>query len=78
MTRKTETIKVFTGSEVDVALIKGELEENGIPTLIQNEFQSATLAGFGGGAPSVVDVYILLADQARACDIIDGILPNRI
>ncbi len=56
----------YTGTEVSVILLKGELEEKGISSMIKNDFQSGNAAGFFGGIPSAVDLYIRESDAARA------------
>ncbi len=59
MNSQIDLIRIYTGTEVSVILLKGELEEKGIYTMIKNDFQSGNMAGFFGGIPSAVDLYIL-------------------
>ena len=65
-----ELIRVYTGTEVSVILLKGELEENGIHSLIKNDFQSGNMAGFYGGVPSTVDLFIRESDAELAKPIV--------
>jgi hypothetical protein len=42
------------------------LELIGIVGLIQNDFNSGMMAGFFGGSPSAVDLYVLESDLEKA------------
>lgn len=66
MEKSNELIRVFTGSEVSVILLQGELEEIGIGSIIQNDYQSGISGGFLGGIPSAVDLFIQQLDFGRA------------
>lgn len=74
MGEKNELVHLFTGSEVDVERLKTELEANGIGVLVKNDFQSGVMAGFGGGIPSAVDIYVAFADADKATEIIEAIM----
>jgi len=69
-------IRVFTGTEVTVIILKGKLEAIGISVLIRNNFQSEIAAGFVGGVPSAVDVYIQEIDLKDAEPIINEFIQN--
>jgi hypothetical protein len=64
-------VKVFTDSEVAVVLLKEVLEQNGISALIRNDFNSGIFAGFAGGVPSAIDLFVQQADVNRAKAIIE-------
>jgi hypothetical protein len=66
MKAKVKLIRVFTGSELIVNLLKEELEKSGIGCFIQNDFKSGIGAGFSGGIPSAVDLFIKEIDVMRA------------
>lgn len=66
MNAQIDLIRIYTGTEVSVILLKGELEDKGIYTMIKNDFQSGNMAGFFGGIPSAVDLYILESDTKQA------------
>jgi hypothetical protein len=76
MTKGNNLVKVFTGSEVSVILLKGELEENGIAAIIRNEYQSGITAGFLGGVPSAIDLYINESDFKQVEPIINEFVKN--
>ena len=72
MKEKNKLTRVFSGTEIPVKLLKDELEQEGISALIQNDFQSGILAGFSGGGPAAVDLFILESDLKKAEPIIAG------
>jgi Putative prokaryotic signal transducing protein len=74
MEEQTELVKVFTGTEITVGLLKSELEKAGIVGLVQDDFNSAIGSGFFSGNPSTIDLYIRQADLKRASPIIKGFL----
>ena len=69
-------IRVFTGTEVLVYLLKERLEEVEIPALIKNDFQSGLTVGFISGVPSAVDLYIQESDLKEAEPIINEFIQN--
>jgi len=74
---KDELYKAFTGSEIEVLLLKDELEANGISSMARDGFSSGLRAGFYGGSPSSVDLYISDSDKDLAAPIIEEFLKNR-
>lgn len=67
---RDEIIKVYTGTEIAVLLLKGLLEENGISSIIRNHFRAGLNAGFMGGTVSTVELFIRESDFSRAEHII--------
>ena len=63
-------IRVYTGSEVLVSILKDWLEEVGISALIRNDYQSGITVGFVSSVPSAVDLYIQESDLKGAEPII--------
>jgi hypothetical protein len=76
MENEKDLIRVYTGTEIYVIHLKEELEENGISVLMQNDFQSGISAGFVGGVPSAVDLYISESDMKKAEPIIADFIKN--
>jgi hypothetical protein len=76
MKKENELIRVYTGSEVTVFLLKGELEQAGIQSMIQNDFDAGLSAGFVSGVPSAVDLYIQNKDLNMAEPIINEFIKN--
>jgi len=76
MKNGNDLIRVFTGSEVLVYLLKERLEEVEISALIKNDFQSGLTVGFVSGVPSAVDLYIQESDMEVAEPIINEFIQN--
>ena len=76
MKSETNLIRVYSGTEISINLLKAELEDNGISAMIQNDFQSGLSAGFFGGGPSAVDLFIQVTDQPQAEPIIAEFLKS--
>lgn len=70
MNDKNELVLVFTGNEIIIQRIKTELELKGITSIIQDGFKSGIAAGFGGGIPSAVDLFVTEQDREKALGII--------
>ena len=66
MKNGNDLIRVFTGTEVLVYLLKERLEEVGISALIKDDFQSGITVGFVSGVPSAIDLYIQESDLEKA------------
>jgi hypothetical protein len=62
---RNELIRVFSGSEIAVMMLREALDEIEIGSFVQNDFQSGMAAGIGG-FPSFVDLYIQQSDFQRA------------
>jgi hypothetical protein len=78
MKRIDKLVKIYSGTEVTVILLKGRLEEIGINSTVKNGYKSGIEAGFVGGVQSAVDLFIQLSDFERAEPIIrDFISKNR-
>ncbi|MBR9918579.1 DUF2007 domain-containing protein [bacterium] len=67
-----QLVKVFTGSEISIELLRSRLEELGISGIIRNDFKSGISAGFGGGTPAMVDFYIEEKNVEQAQPIIQN------
>ena len=72
-----KTVKVFTGSEVTVSMLKEELENHEITSMMRSDFQSGISAGFSGGVPSATDLYVNSSDLEKAALIINDVLGER-
>ena len=70
MEENSQIIVVFTGSELVVKLLKEELEQIGISSIIQNSFNSCLVSGFSGGLPSGIELSIHESDMEKAEPII--------
>jgi len=71
MKNGNDLIRVFTGTEVLVYLLKERLEEVEISALIKDDFQSGLTVGFVSGVPSAIDLYIQESDLKEAEPIVN-------
>lgn len=69
MENQSEIVKIFTGSEVTVGLLKAELEKVGVVPMIKDDF-AADL----GGSPFTIDLFISQEDLLIAKPVIEGFL----
>jgi len=74
MKDKDKLIRVYSGTALTVNLLKDELEQAGVTGLIQNDFNSGIVAGFSGGGPSSIDLFIQEFDLKKAEPIINDFL----
>ena len=77
MDKNENLIRVYTGSEISVGLLKEELEKKGITSMIQNNFQSGVMAGFSGGIPNTADLFIRDTDLQKAAPILKNFENDR-
>jgi len=76
MEKQCGLIKVFTGTEMVVYMLKGQLEEMGVGSLVRNDYESGAKTGFFGGTTSSVYLFIQEADLPKAQKIIDEFNKN--
>jgi len=63
-------MKVFSGSEILALALQVKIEEAGVDTVLKNNIQSATLAGFGTTGQAV-ELFIQETDFAKANPVIE-------
>lgn len=68
--------RVYTGSEVNVLYLQDLLNEEGIPSRIQNDLESGARAGFGGGLPMQVQLFVNKPHHSRAMEIAKATFPK--
>ena len=78
MKEKNKLVKVYTGTEMTVLLLKDLLEDIGVTSTIQNNYKSGIEVGFVGGVQSAIDLFIQQSDFATAEPLIrDFIAKNK-
>jgi hypothetical protein len=78
MNSKDDLVKIYTGTEMKVLLLKSLLEEICVYSLVQNNFKSGLEIGFVGGVQSAIDLFIQKSDFEKAETVIrDFIERNR-
>jgi hypothetical protein len=79
MKEKNKLVRVYTGTEVTVLLLKDLLEDLGVKSTIQNNYKSGIEVGFVGGVQSAIDLFIQQSDFETAEPLIrDFIAKNKI
>ena len=58
MQEQEEVVKLYTGNEIIISRIKTELETEGITSLVKDGFKQGIEAGFVGGVPSAIDIFV--------------------
>nr|WP_321450289.1 DUF2007 domain-containing protein [uncultured Carboxylicivirga sp.] len=71
MTDSGDMVHVFCNTELTITHLKNVLADNGISSLIRNDYESGNSAGFVGGTSTSVDLYIQKTDEAKAKPIIE-------
>ena len=69
--------QIYSGTEVRVILLKGLLQEAGIDSIVQNEYQSGITAGFGGGTPNTVRLKVHNNDVEKAKPVVQDFIDNQ-
>ena len=73
MTEKNGLVLVYTGNDIIISRIKHELELKGIKSIVKDGFNDGLSAGFGGGIPSAVDLFVTEDDFEQANEIVEAI-----
>jgi hypothetical protein len=77
MNKGEELVRVYTGTEVAVLILRGELEDIGVGSVVQNDYVSGISVGIIGGTPTSVDLFIQQSDLEKAGSVIsEFILKN--
>lgn len=71
MNDTSDMVHVFSNTELTVTHLKNILEDNGITSLMRNDFESGNSAGFVGGTNTSVDLYVQKVDEEKAKPIIE-------
>jgi hypothetical protein len=72
MKGRDNLVRIYTGTEISVILLKGRLEIAGISSAIQNDSSDSFLRG----VPAAVDLYIQQTDFKEAEPIISEFVKN--
>lgn len=75
--KKDGYVYLYSGSEVRVILLKGLLEDKGIQTLVQNDYQSGISAGFAGGSVNTIRLKVHPSDLEKAQGILEDFIQNQ-
>lgn len=64
--------RVYTGSEVNVQYLEELFDKAGISSRVRNEFDSGLRAGFGGGLPGQVQLFVISSHYDEAEKIVQA------
>lgn len=67
---------VYTGSEVNIQYLQELLDKASIPSRVKNEFDSGLRAGFGGGLPGQVQLFVSASHHDEAAAIVNATFPS--
>ncbi len=65
-------VRLFTGSLIEIQRLQLDLDDHEIPSMVKNNFQSGLRAGFYGGSPSQVELFIYEEDMEKAEGILEA------
>jgi hypothetical protein len=71
MDDRSKHVKLFTGSLIEIQRLQLDLNDNEIPSMVKNNFQSGLRAGFYGGSPLQVQLFVYEEDLEKAQVILD-------
>lgn len=74
MTNSGGLVLVYTGDEVIVQRLKAELEQKGIKSIVKDGFKQGISAGFVGGVPSAIDLFVEETNAKQAAEIVKAIV----
>lgn len=76
MSTEDDYKRVYTGSEVNVQYLEDLLQQENIGTRVRNDFDSGLRAGFGGGLPGQVQLFVLSEQFEQAITIVETAFPE--
>lgn len=62
--------RVYTGSDVNVQYLQERFNKAGISSRVRNDFDSGLRAGFGGGLPGQVQIFVESTHLEEASKIV--------
>ena len=60
------------GFLIEIQRLQLDLDDNEIPSMVKNNFQSGLRSGFYGGSPSQVELFIYEEDLEKALPILEN------
>ncbi|WP_340152461.1 DUF2007 domain-containing protein [uncultured Marivirga sp.] len=70
--QQSDIVRIHSDTEININLLQDELNKIGIHSMVKNDFQSATLAGFGSSS-NAVDLYVNANDFDKASEVIQDL-----
>ena len=73
MSESNSYTSIYSGTQIQVLRIKDLLEQEGIPSIVQNDLNSGNLGGFLGGTPSTIRLKVRESDFDKAHELIENV-----
>lgn len=71
MFKDSEYERVYTGSFIEVQFIQTILQERNIASITRDDMKSGMMAGFGGGVPNHIQLFVKKTDVDQVIPIIE-------
>lgn len=76
MNEDQEYEHVYTGPETNVQYLQGIFNKAGLSNRVRNDFDSGLRAGFGGGLPGQVQLFVVSSHLKEALEIATSTFPE--
>lgn len=67
---ESEYERLYTGSLINIQFLQTLLQEQGIHSIVKDEMKSGMMAGFGGGIPDHIQLFVKKTDLEEALPIV--------
>ena len=71
MFAESEYERGYTGSLINIQFLQNVLQERGINSITRDDMKSGMMAGFGGGLPNHIQLFVKKTDVEEAIPIIE-------
>ncbi|MEW7290769.1 putative signal transducing protein [Aquimarina sp. 2304DJ70-9] len=68
---ESEYERVYTGSLINIQFLQTVLQDRGINSVTRDDMKSGMMAGFGGGIPDHIQLFVKKIDVEEAIPIIE-------
>ncbi|WP_299261700.1 DUF2007 domain-containing protein [uncultured Aquimarina sp.] len=68
---ESEYERVYTGSLINIQFLQNLLQDSGINSITRDDMKSGMVAGFGGGIPDHIQLFVKKTDAEEAIPIIE-------
>ncbi len=68
---ESEYERVYTGSLINIQFLQNMLQDRGINSVTRDDMKSGVMAGFGGGLPDHIQLFVKKTDVEEAIPIIE-------
>ena len=70
MFSESEYERLYTGSLINIQFLQNLLQDQNINSIIRDEMKSGMMAGFGGGIPDHIQLFVKKTDLDKALPIV--------